>query len=74
MPLNKPALETGIVQLLTDMYEDSPTMTAAEARQIFAQRLADLINAFVKTGLVSVNVVTTGTATNHTGTGTGSIS
>jgi len=68
MGLNKAALKTTIVTLLTDM------LTKEEnSIEEFATRLSDAIDAFVKTGAVSVNVTTTGNATNHTGTGTGSI-
>lgn len=69
MGLNKAALKTAIVSLLTDML-------AKEENSIeeFATRLSDALDTFVKTGAVNVNVTTTGTATNHTGTGTGTIS
>lgn len=69
MALNKGALKTAIVSLLTDM------LTKEEnSIEEFATRLSDAIDAFVKTGAVSVSVTTTGTATNHTGNGTGTIS
>lgn len=34
----------------------------------------EIINHFKANAVITVNVVTTGTATNHTGTGTGTIS
>lgn len=69
MALNKPALKTTIVALLTDML-------AKEENSIeeFATRLSDAVDVFVKTGTVNVTVATTGSATAQTGTGTGTIS
>ena len=68
MALNKSALKTEIASLLTEML-------AKEENSIeeFATRLSDAVDAFVKTGVVSVNVATKGTATAQTGTGTGTI-
>lgn len=69
MALNKAALKTTIVAILTDM------LTKEEnSIEEFATRLSDGIDVFVKSGTVNVNVTTTGTATSHTGTGTGTIS
>lgn len=69
MALNKSALKTTIVALLTDML-------AKEENSIeeFATRLSDAVDVFVKTGTVNVTVATTGSATAQTGTGTGTIS
>lgn len=68
MALNKTALQTTIVALLTEM------LSKEEASiEEFATRLSDAIDVFVKTGVVSVTVSTTGTATAQTGTGTGTI-
>ena len=69
MALNKSALKTEIASLLTEML-------AKEENSIeeFATRLSDAVDAFVKTGVVSVTVATKGTATAQTGTGTGTIS
>lgn len=77
MALNKAALETGILQLLTDM--ESRT---ENAKPEFASRLATLFDTFVKSGTVTVQpgitVATTGSATAQSGattsTGTGTIS
>lgn len=69
MGLNKAALKTAIIAILTDM------LTKEEnSIEEFATRLSDGIEVFVKSGTVNVNVTTTGTASNHTGTGTGTIS
>lgn len=69
MALNKAALKTAIVSLLTDM------LTKEEnSIDEFATRLSNAVDTFVKSGTVSVTVTTSGTATSHTGTGTGSIS
>jgi hypothetical protein len=49
--------------------------TIEEARLAACKGDAEAIINHIKTaGVVSVNVITTGTATNHTGTGTGTIS
>lgn len=77
MALQKPALKASIKQLLEDM------MTREEASyEEFADRLSTAIDAFVKTGTVTVAsgipVATAGSATAQTGnttaTGTGTIS
>jgi hypothetical protein len=69
MALNKAGLKTTIIAILTDM------LTKEEnSIEEFATRLSDGIEVFVKSGTVSVTVTTTGTATNHTGGGTGTIS
>lgn len=69
MALNKAALKTTIIAILTDM------LTKEEnSIDEFATRLSDGIEVFVKSGTVSVNVSTTGSASSHTGTGTGTIS
>ena len=67
MPLQKAALNTGIQALLTDLFDNSTNLTTAQAREKYATDLSNLIDAFVKTGLVSVT--TTGTATAQAGTG-----
>lgn len=77
MALQKPALKASIKQLLQDM------MTREDASyEEFADRLSTSIDAFVKTGTVTVAsgiaVATTGTAAAQTGSttaqGTGTIS
>lgn len=69
MALNKAALKTTIIAILTDMLNKEENSI-----EEFATRLSDGIEVFVKSGTVSVTVTTTGTATNHTGSGTGTIS
>lgn len=77
MALNKAALQGGILQLLTDMEQRT-----SNAKPEFAERLATLIDTYVKTGTVTVQagitVATAGSATAQTGattsTGTGTIS
>lgn len=64
MALNKPALIAGLVALQTDMetkYIDS--------KQAYAESLADLIDAFVKSGKVQpgIPVQTQGSATSQAG-------
>ena len=76
MSLQKEALKQGIIGLQNDMI--NKTEPAIEE---YASRLADLIDAFVKTGTVTVAtgilVATTGSATAQSGattsTGTGII-
>lgn len=77
MALNKQALKEGIITLQRDML----TKTDASMEE-YAERLASLIDAFVKSGEVTVGVgipvSTAGTATAQTGAttsvGTGTIS
>lgn len=72
MPLNKPALQSGIyndlknewLNLKNNTDEDlSPDAVIDAWATYFSTKLADRIDTFVRSGLV----VTTGTATNHTG-------
>lgn len=70
--LDKAQLETDLLSL----FNDASTIgsdTPLDRRRHLANRMAAAIDAFVKSGTVNVNVVTTGTATNHTGTGTGNV-
>lgn len=77
MSLNKPALKTGILNLLTEMRAKKDV-----SDDHFADQLASLIETFVKSGTVTVSagiaVATTGSAAAQTGattaTGTGTIS
>lgn len=64
MPLNKTALAQSILKLMTD---------ARKETEIDDSRLADAIDAFVKTGEVQagIPVSTTGTAAAQTGATTG---
>nr|DAI47758.1 MAG TPA: hypothetical protein [Caudoviricetes sp.]DAJ64166.1 MAG TPA: hypothetical protein [Caudoviricetes sp.] len=77
MALNKQALKQGIIALQQDMQRKTDS-----SMEEYAERLASLIEAFVKSGEVTVqpgiSVSTAGTATAQTGvtnsTGTGTIS
>lgn len=77
MALNKQALKQGII----DLHQDMLTKTDNSIEE-YAERLASLIDAFVKSGEVMVkagiSVSTAGTATAQTGSttsvGTGTIS
>ena len=66
MALNKQALKAGIIALQQDML----TKTESSMEE-YAERLASLIDAFVKSGEVTVapgiQVSTAGTATTQTG-------
>ena len=70
MALNKQALRQGIITLQQDML----TKTEANPEE-YAERLASLIDAFVRSGEVTVapgiQVGTAGTATAQTGATTG---
>jgi hypothetical protein len=77
MALNKQALKQGII----DLHQDMLTKTNDSIEE-YAERLASLIDVFVRSGEVTVaagiSVSTVGTATAQTGatnsTGTGTIS
>ena len=73
MPLDKPKLIADILNLFND--ESDVEVKPAEARQRQAQRLADAIEAYVKSG--DVNTVLTGSSLTGgavTGTGKGKLS
>ena len=77
MALNKPQLKNGIKALLADMETRNE-----DSKEVFATQLSNLIDAFVKSGTVTVSagitVATTGSPTAQSGattsTGTGTIS
>jgi hypothetical protein len=56
-----------------DSVSNNPNIDPAAARTTIAQKLANAIDTFVKTGTVNVTVTvaTTGSATAQAGTGTG---
>ncbi|MCW3088936.1 MAG: hypothetical protein JWP81_5 [Ferruginibacter sp.] len=68
MALNKTALKEGIVQLHTDM-------SAREENSIeeYAERLSDLIDAYVKTGTVQPGITVSVTGGSGVTTSTGNI-
>lgn len=65
MPLDKATLITDL-QAIFD-YESEQEESPDQSRVRVAQKMADAIDKYVKTGLVTVN--TTGTAAAQTGTG-----
>lgn len=73
MSLNdgKPILKQTILQIFETEAEadESPE----QSRERIAEKLTNAIYDFVKSGLVKVNVATTGSATAQSGTGTGNI-
>lgn len=71
MALNDNAFKTEIIALQDEMIQAENYETA---KVVYAEKLMVAIKNYIKSGTVSVNVATTGTATNHTGTGTGAIS
>lgn len=72
MPLNKSALELAIKDLLTK--EKAKTDDGSTSIDNIASKLAEAIDTFVRSGLVTTTVATTGSASAQTGTGTGYIS
>ena len=81
MPLNKSGLELAIKSALDknnksnkDDANEQQQNEINEAIESLAKDLAKAIDTFVKSGTVNTNVITAGSPTNHTGTGTGSIS
>jgi hypothetical protein len=71
MALNDTAFKNEIIALQDEMIEAE---NYDDAKVIYAEKLMVAIKNYIKSGTVVVNVTTTGTATNHTGTGTGAIS
>jgi hypothetical protein len=77
MALNKDTLGQALYDAEKVFNDKNPaTLGNLEtARLNFWKYMADeIIKHFKANAVISVNVVTTGTATNHTGTGTGNIS
>ncbi|MBL0736760.1 hypothetical protein JI750_07690 [Flavobacterium sp. GN10] len=72
MPLNKSALELAIKDLL--IKEKAKTDDGSTSIDNIASKLAEAIDTFVRSGLVTTTVATTGSASAQTGTGTGYIS
>lgn len=68
MALNKAGLKATIKALMTEMLEKEENSIDE-----FAERLSTAIDVYVKSGLVTVTVTTTGSATAQSGVGTGSI-
>lgn len=54
--------------------ESEETEDPAASRLRIAQKMAQAIKKFIKSGQVNITVTTTGTASAQTGTGTGNIS
>lgn len=76
MALNKDVLGTALYNAETQFNDKNPQQLGdAEAARLAFWKIAadEIIKHFKTAGVVNVTVVTTGTATNHTGTGTGSI-
>lgn len=71
MPLNKVKLIQDIKSLLTEEKSNEKQGTSIDNISL---KLADAIDAFVKSGTVTTTVTTTGSASAQTGTGTGGIS
>lgn len=71
MALNDTAFKNEIIALQDEMIvaEDYEA-----AKVVYAEKLMQAVKKYIKSGTVSVNVTTTGNATNHTGSGTGTIS
>lgn len=50
MALNKAALQAGIEALHAELFANAGNLTPAQAATRYAEQMADLIDAFVKTG------------------------
>jgi len=72
MPLNKAILEQAIKSLLIE--EKAKTDDGSSSIDNISAKLATAIDTFVRSGLVTTKVTTTGSASAQTGTGTGEIS
>jgi hypothetical protein len=68
MALDKAQLKSRVRSIADDLYANTDNKTSDECREIFATRLSDAVDEFVRTALVTVN--TTGTAAAQHGTGT----
>jgi hypothetical protein len=71
MALNKVKLIQDIKSLLSEEKSNEKQGTSIDNISL---KLADAIDAFVKSGTVTTTVTTTGSASAQTGTGTGGIS
>ncbi|MFD1604162.1 hypothetical protein ACFSJW_08345 [Flavobacterium artemisiae] len=71
MALNKVKLIQDIKSLLTEEKSNEKQGTSIDNISL---KLADAIDAFVKSGTVTTTVTTTGSASAQTGTGTGGVS
>lgn len=72
------SLTTGKAVLIVDLLEiftmeAGATENPQESRERLAEKLANAIDTFVRSGDVKVNVTTSGSATNQAGTGTGKV-
>jgi len=81
MALNKDILGFALYSARADFSDKTLNELITEYGSLESARLAmckvdaeEIINHFKAAGVINVNVVTTGTATNHTGTGIGTIS
>jgi len=70
------SLTTAKTQFISDLLEMFETESQkkdnpSDSRQAIAEKLANAVDKFVRSGDVNVTVATTGTAAAQTGTGTG---
>jgi hypothetical protein len=70
MPLLKPTLETQLRGLFTEL---STNQDSADALDKLVSQLATIIDTYIKSATVTVDVTTVGTATTQKGIGTGSL-
>ena len=71
MALNDTVFKNKIIALQDEMIQADDYDTA---KVVYAEKLMLAIKEYIMSGTVSVTVTTTGTATNHKGTVTGTIS
>jgi hypothetical protein len=70
MALNKTTLESQLRQLFSDSASNED---GEDAREQLIKGLATVVDTYVRSAQVTVNVVTTGSATTQTGTGSGTL-
>nr|WP_315032486.1 hypothetical protein [uncultured Chryseobacterium sp.] len=67
----EPILVNALLEIMIDEAKEKDSAESSRTR--IAKEMARAIKDFVKAGQVNVTVVTTGTPTAHTGTGTGNM-
>ncbi|MFK7000205.1 hypothetical protein [Flavobacterium oreochromis] len=74
MALNVTSLKNKIKSELKNLKDDLNDGKNIDPTEVFAEKLAEAIDTYVKSATVNVTVTTTGSASAQTGTGTGTLS
>jgi len=72
MALVKSVLKAEIKSALQEMFNTTENPQAA--METYAEKLSTAIDNYIKSGDVNTTVITAGSPTSHTGTGTGKVS